>query len=211
MPRELSRRDLFQKCLASGLLVVAAPLGDLEAWAAWDAQAGATTKPTPPNVLGPFYKRNSPVRTALYPHGEPGLSLTVSGRVIDTAGNVIPRASIEIWQADHAGHYDLDEFLGRGQFVAAGDGGYTFDTKMPGHYPTRKAQHIHYLVNADGYKPLVTQLYFATDPAFGGDPARNFNSDPLVGNPELIRPVELRGDTATLSARVAFELRLEKR
>jgi protocatechuate 3,4-dioxygenase beta subunit len=208
----LSRRDLFQKCLASGLLVVAAPLDDLEAWTAWQqAKATPATKPTPPNVLGPFYKRNSPQRTALYPHGEPGLPLTVSGRVIDTSGNVIPGASIEIWQADHAGHYDLEEYLGRGQFVTGSDGGYAFDTKMPGHYPTRKAQHIHYLVNAVGYKPFVTQLYFATDPAFGGDPARNFNADPLVGNPDLIRPVELRGDTATLSGKVSFELCLEKR
>jgi len=38
---------------------------------------------------------------------------------------------------------------------------------------------------------LVTQLYFATDPAFAGDPAHNFTRDPLVQDPRLIRPVTL--------------------
>jgi protocatechuate 3,4-dioxygenase beta subunit len=207
----VSRRDVLEKCLASGLLVLASPLTELDVWAAWQTPAPSGLKVTPPNVLGPFYKRNAPARTTLVPHGQPGLPLTVSGRVLDISGNVVPGASIEIWQADHSGHYDLDGYMGRGQFTTGTNGAYGFGTVMPGHYPTRKAQHIHYLVKAEGYKPLVTQLYFATDHAFGGDPARNYTADPLVGNPELIRPVQLHGDTATLSATVTFELCLQKR
>ena len=47
---------------------------------------------------------------------------------------------------------------------------YAVDTNMPGHYPDRPAQHIHYLVTAPGCKPLVTQLYF--NPERGVDAAR---------------------------------------
>ena len=36
------------------------------------------------------------------------------------------------------------------------------------------------MVTAPGHKPLITQLYFATDPVFDGDPGRNFSKDPLV-------------------------------
>ena len=81
---------------------------------------------------------------------------------------------------------------------------------MPGHYPDRVAQHVHYMVKASGCKPLVTQLYFATDPAFHGDPDHNFSNDPLVHSRELVRPVLLTGDPKDPMARVTFELCLER-
>ncbi|MFI5120897.1 MAG: hypothetical protein ACHQM4_10805, partial [Thermoanaerobaculia bacterium] len=69
---------------------------------------------------------------------------------------------------------------------------------------------IHYRVTAPGHKPLVTQLYFATDPAFDGDPERNFRKDPLIKSRELVRPVALAADGATARARVRFEICLER-
>jgi protocatechuate 3,4-dioxygenase beta subunit len=81
---------------------------------------------------------------------------------------------------------------------------------MPGHYPDRVAQHVHFLLKAPGCRPLVTQLYFATDPAFGGDPDRNYMNDPLVRSRELVRPVLLTGDPGQPVARVKFELCLER-
>jgi hypothetical protein len=63
---------------------------------------------------------------------------------------------------------------------------------------------------APGHKPLVTQLYFATDPAFEGDPQRNYARDPLLQTPELIRPVVLTGEPNELHAKVRFELYVER-
>jgi protocatechuate 3,4-dioxygenase beta subunit len=81
---------------------------------------------------------------------------------------------------------------------------------MPGHYPARVCQHIHYIVTAPGHKELVTQLYFSTDPVFEGNPDRNFSRDPLVISRELVRPVTLTGDPKSIQANVTFELVLER-
>lgn len=81
---------------------------------------------------------------------------------------------------------------------------------MPGHYPARVARHVHYFVTAPGYKPLSTQLYFATDEVFEGDPDKHFSKDPLVTSRELVRPVTLGGQPGAAVAAVGFELVLEK-
>jgi protocatechuate 3,4-dioxygenase beta subunit len=81
---------------------------------------------------------------------------------------------------------------------------------MPGHYPGRVCQHIHYLISAPGHKALTTQLYFATDPVFEGDPDRNYTRDPLIYSRELVRPVTLLGDPKDIRAAVNFEIVLER-
>jgi protocatechuate 3,4-dioxygenase beta subunit len=81
---------------------------------------------------------------------------------------------------------------------------------MPGHYPARVCQHIHYVVTAEGHKALITQLYFATDSAFEGDPDRNYSRDPLIMSRELVRPVMLTGDPKAVQAMVTFEVVLER-
>ena len=55
----------------------------------------------------------------------------------------------------------------------------------------------------------MTQLYFATDPVFAGDPDRNYARDPLVRSRELVRPVTLSGDPQEIRANVTFEVVLE--
>jgi hypothetical protein len=57
----------------------------------------------------------------------------------------------------------------------------------------------------------VTQLYFATDPVFEGDPAKNFGRDPLITTRELVRPVMLAGDPGDVHAVVTLDLVLESR
>jgi protocatechuate 3,4-dioxygenase beta subunit len=168
-------------------------------------------KPTPPNPLGPFYKRLTPVNNILRAPGDPGLPLTLSGQVVDTRGDLVPEATIEIWQTNYRGLYDLDGYRYRGKQKVGASGSYSFESVIPGHYPdkTRICQHVHYLVIAPGHKPLVTQLYFASDPAFDGDPQKNYAADPLIQTPELIRPVLLTGEPNELRAKVRFELCLE--
>jgi protocatechuate 3,4-dioxygenase beta subunit len=141
--------------------------------------------------------------------GDPGLPLSVTGQVWSARGQGLPEAVVEVWQADHLGRYDIDGYRYRARLPVDGTAKYTVETVMPGHYPGRVCQHIHYLVTAPGHRPLITQLYFATDPVFEGDPDRNLARDPLVQSRELVRPVVLSGDPKSIRAQVQFELVLE--
>ena len=38
------------------------------------------------------------------------MPIEVSGRVLDTRGNLIQGARIEVWHADHQGYYDLEGY-----------------------------------------------------------------------------------------------------
>jgi protocatechuate 3,4-dioxygenase beta subunit len=207
----LTRRDSLLQCAALGSLKIAPWLGLTQAVSALQAQEQKQPrKPTPWNEIGPFYKRLAPNQANLRAPNDPGLPVTVSGRVLDTRGEILTGAKIEVWQADHHGLYDLDGYRYRAALVAGAGGKYSFDSVMPGHYPGRVCQHIHYLAAAPGHKPLITQLYFATDPVFEGDPDRNYGRDPLVMSRELVRPVTLAGDPKAIQANVTFELVLER-
>ena len=207
-----TRREVLQKCVALGSLVVTSGFSHESMLAAFQDGEKLLHKPTPPNPLGPFYKRLTPVNNILRAPGDPGLPLTLSGQVVDTRGDIVPAATIEIWQTNYQGLYDLDGYRYRGKQKVDKSGAYSFESIIPGHYPdkSRICQHVHYLVMAPGHKPLVTQLYFASDPAFDGDPQKNYTRDPLIQTPDLIRPVILTGDPNELRAKVRFELYMER-
>jgi catechol 1,2-dioxygenase len=204
-----TRRDLLLKCAALGVLKLAPPLS-LETVALAQERSAESRKPTPWNEIGPFYKRKAPDNPKLREPGEPGMLIAASGRVLDTRGNSLDGARIEVWHADHQGRYDLAGYRHRAVLASDAGGSYAFDSIIPGHYPARVCQHIHYIVQAPGCKPLTTQLYFATDPVFDGDPARNYARDPLILDRELVRPVTLKGDPGDVIAAVTFELVLER-
>jgi protocatechuate 3,4-dioxygenase beta subunit len=203
-----SRREILEKCVAMGVLSAALPLKGSALAALYEEREQRHA--TPDNALGPFYKRKAPERTNLRVPGDPGMPLAISGQIVDTRGEIIQGASIEIWHSDHLGHYDVDGYRYRALMHTIGKGEYAFTSLMPGHYPDRVAQHVHYLVQAPGHKPLATQLYFATDPVFKGDPDKNFHVDPLCTSRELVRPVLLTGDPKDIEAKVTFDICLEK-
>jgi len=205
----LSRREVLQICSALGGLRLATS-GSAEAAIDLMAEAERSTAcPTPTTVMGPFYKKSAPKTHVLRRTGDPGLSLSVKGRVFSARGETLDGVTIEVWQADHFGRYDIDGYRFRATVIAGTNGKYGFESIVPGHYPDRVAQHVHYFVNAPGHKPLVTQLYFATDQVFEGNPAKNFRRDPLVPSPDVVRPVVLTGEHDHVSAAVAFDLCLE--
>jgi len=209
-PLKLSRREILSKCFAAGLLMASPSLAEARAIALWVESESRKKQPTPPNELGPFYKPQAPHENKLSKPGDAGLPLSVSGTVFDTTGNALPDALVEIWQAEPLGVYDNTGYHYRAQITAGQRGDYGFESNMPGHYPTRVAQHIHYKVSAPGHKTLVTQLYFATDPVFEGDPGRTFSKDALVHDPALIRPVRVFADPQSIHAAVSFEIVLER-
>ncbi|GAC1620835.1 MAG: intradiol ring-cleavage dioxygenase [Candidatus Acidiferrum sp.] len=207
---ELNRRDLIAKCVAMGVVTLASNLNVAEAAEAWSQTEKKSRAATPSADFGPFYKRDAPNTAMLRAPNDPGLALAVGGAVFNTRGDSLPGAKIEVWQTDHTGHYDLRGYRYRAALLADSGGNYSFGSVMPGHYPVRVCQHIHFAVTAAGHKPLVTQMYFSTDPVFEGDPDKNFTKDPLCSSRELVRPVVLKGDPAAIVANSNFELVLER-
>jgi len=202
----MPRREMLFRCLATGVLTSLLPPESAVA-----AMLEGERVPATPRVeVGPFFKRGSPERRRIAPGNAAGVPLLVEGQVVDTRGEPVPGAVLEVWQADHFGEYDLAGYDYRGHVASDAKGTYGFESVVPGHYPGRVAQHIHYLVNAPGHRPFSTQLYFATDSAFEGDPARNYRKDPLVPSASLIRPVVLEPRDKGTLARVRFELVLER-
>jgi len=205
----LSRREILEGCVALGSVAI---ISSAPAWAmlnAFEQREAEHHRPTPPNEIGPFYKKNAPVTSAFRAPGDPGMPLVLSGQVFNTRGDELSNAVVEAWQTDHLGHYDLDGYRYRGKLPLDKTAAYKLDSVMPGHYPDRVCQHVHFAVTAPGHKPLITQLYFATDPVFEGDPDHNFSRDPLIHSRELVRPVTLVGDPHDIQAAVRFELCLE--
>ena len=128
--------------------------------------------------------------------GEPlGERIIVTGRVVDEDGKPVPRALVEVWQANAAGRYrhDVDRhpapldpnFTGAGRTLTDGEGAYRFLTIKPGAYPWRnhanawRPAHIHFSLFGRAFtQRLVTQMYFPGDPLFEFDPIFHAVRDP---------------------------------
>ncbi|MGA7854471.1 MAG: hypothetical protein WCA15_14185 [Candidatus Acidiferrales bacterium] len=204
----IGRRELLERCLAFGSLTIAGATSLSAVASAWDD--AEKRQPTAWCELGPFYKRQAPRGSMLRGAHDPGMPLAVAGNVYDVNGELLLDATLEIWQTDNAGHYDNEGYLYRAMMQPDQKGGYAFESVMPGHYPQRVCQHVHYLVTAPRHKPLTTQLYFATDPVFDGNPEKYYKRDPLITSLELVRPVVIKSDSKQVLASVNFDIVLEK-
>ena len=159
---ELTRRRLLK-------LGLVPPLAALTGIALDEAEAAIPLAPTPaiadaddptPELTeGPYFTPNSPRRRSIVAACARGTRLTLSGRVLTTAGRPVPRALVDFWQADAGGVYDNDGFRFRGHQLTDAKGGYTLFTVVPGLYPGR-TKHIHVKVQAPGESVLTTQLFF---------------------------------------------------
>ena len=205
-----TRREIVERCIAGGFLVAAIPLASSNLLAMWEQSEAAALQPTPTEVLGPFFRKGAPHATILRAKGDPGFPLRVEGKVVNSRGEKVPEAKIEIWQADHHGRYDVQGYKYRTQLITGPEARYAVETVMPGHYSDRPAQHVHYMITAPGHKTLITQLYFATDPFFEGNPDKHFQKQKIVDNRELIRPVLLFERPGAAHAQVNFDICMEK-
>ena len=97
----------------------------------------------------------------------------VSGRLLDTRGDPIRNATIELWEADSLGVYLADQpnrhrfdshFQGFGRFLTGSTGDYYFRTIKPVGYAGRPAPHIHFKVKMKGREPYTTQLFVKGEP-----------------------------------------------
>ena len=115
--------------------------------------------PTPAQTEGPYFTPNSPLRRSIIPARAAGTRLTLTGRVLTTAGRPAARALVDFWQCDASGAYDNSGFRFRGHQFTDANGRYALTTVVPGLYPGR-TKHIHVKVQRRGGAVLTTQLYF---------------------------------------------------
>ena len=145
-------------------------------------------------VLGPFHVADAPEM----PMGadicldQKGAPMLVHGRILDTDGQPIAGARIDVWQANDEGFYDVQQkgiqpdFNLRGVFRTGADGRYHFRGVKPkfypipddgpvgkllgalGRHPYRPA-HLHYIIEAEGHARLVTHIFDPNDPYIASD------------------------------------------
>ncbi|MGM7776244.1 dioxygenase [Arthrobacter sp. KNU-44] len=142
---------------------------------------------TEATVFGPFFVEDAP-ETPLggdIAGGAAGQPCWVEGTVTDTDGNPVPRARIEVWEADDDGFYDVQysdgRVAGRAHLFADEDGKYAFWGLTPTPYPIPhdgpvgkmleaagrspvRASHLHFMVTAPGLRTLVTHIFVDGDP-----------------------------------------------
>lgn len=126
---------------------------------------------TTTDILGPFYRPDSPVRDNLVIAGMPGKPVALSG-IVHHKDCTTPykNAKIELWHCSAEEVYDneTDAYRYRGTSHSDANGKYRFITQMPVPYDvgdgTIRPAHFHMMVSAPGYQSLVTQIYFSGDP-----------------------------------------------
>lgn len=168
---------------------------------------------TRPNLEGPFHRQQAPLREDgdLFagrepPPGSPVLLL--SGRVTDAAtGQPLIGAVVDVWQADHDGHYDLEALQLFGKVPVQADGGYRVRTAVPTDYSdhdhdpigelframgrhNRRSAHIHVKIWHEGRCLLTTQLFIAGNPYLDSDYVEGAVSDDLVVDPKPVEGVD---------------------
>jgi protocatechuate 3,4-dioxygenase alpha subunit len=142
---------------------------------------------TPSQTVGPFLSIGLPWPDGpdVVPAGTPGAVLIV-GTVFDGAGDPVPDAMVETWQADPDGRFDHPDdprgraagWRGFGRCPTDDHGDYEIRTVLPGALPGQ-APHLDVSVFARGLlHRVVTRIYFpdhaeahADDPVLASVPA----------------------------------------
>jgi len=149
---------------------------------------------TPKQTEGPFYPNKMPLDTdndllmindSITP--AVGAVTYLSGRILDSKGQPMRNAFVEIWQCDgngaylHTGTVNADKrdgnFQGFGRFMTGSTGEYLFRTIKPVPYPGR-TPHIHFMVKMKGHEKFVTQCYIKGHPGNKNDGVLKAMRDP---------------------------------
>lgn len=139
---------------------------------------------TTSDILGPFYRPGSPERSNLTVAGSKGRKVELLGKILhQDCSTPYKNAKVELWHCDEKGVYDNSTaaFRYRGTVYTDADGNYSFETVIPVPYDAGggliRPAHFHMMVTANGYQPLVTQLYFTGDKNIPKDPWANAATD----------------------------------
>ncbi|RYF74357.1 MAG: hydroxyquinol 1,2-dioxygenase [Comamonadaceae bacterium] len=152
---------------------------------------------TEATVFGPFYVEGAPAFDlgADIAQGAAGQPCSVRGSIVGLGGGPVAGATIDVWQADADGKYDvqhegLESAQGRGRFTSGAAGEFHFETVLAEPYPIPtdgpvgklmtalnrhpwRPAHLHFKIEAPGYETLVTHVfrhgdrYLDSDAVFG--------------------------------------------
>lgn len=191
-----------------------------------DAEAGLTGG-TPRTIEGPLYVAGAPlvegnVNLTVDPD-EDAQVLHMQGVVTGPDGEPVKNAILHVWHANSKGWYshfdpttEQTPFNNRRRIKLGDDGHYAFHSKQPSGYSVppggatdrlmqaigrhgNRPAHVHFFIEAPGYRTLTTQINFGDDP-FAKD-------DFAFGTREGLLPVPSRqGDTAY----IAFDFQLQR-
>ncbi|KAF2455949.1 Intradiol ring-cleavage dioxygenase [Lineolata rhizophorae] len=150
----------------------------------------ANDLPTATAILGPFWRKDAPKRqmgdSIVMNKIEDGDHTFMYGQVTDyTTGEPIEGAELDVWHTAPNGLYeqqdpDQPDMNLRGRFTTGKDGKFWFYCLRPTSYPIPfdgpagrmiqlmdrhpyRPAHIHFIIKAPGYKPLVTQIFDRRD------------------------------------------------
>tara|TARA_A100001391_G_scaffold119169_1_gene80936 strand:+ start:3574 stop:4467 length:894 start_codon:yes stop_codon:yes gene_type:complete len=182
-----------------------------------DEEAGRTGG-TPRTIEGPLYVEGAPLVDSganLTDDADDTDTLYMSGRVMGPDGEPVKGAILHVWHANSKGFYshfdptgEQTSYNNRRRLQLPDDGSYSFQSKMPSGYSVppggasdvlmsalgrhgNRPAHVHFFVEAPGYRRLTTQINFGDDP-FAAD-------DFAFGTREGLLPVPNRqGDTAQI-------------
>ena len=159
---------------------------------------------TSSSVLGPFHSVGSPqlpVGGDLKQDNE-GATVVVEGYVKRTDGTPVDGAVIELWQTAENGLYfsqdgDQGDFNLACSMTVGADGRYALTTVKPSPYKIPddgpvgdllratgrnawRPSHLHFIVTADGLKPLVTEVFANGDPYLNTDAVFGVREDLIM-------------------------------
>ncbi|KAF1958249.1 aromatic compound dioxygenase [Byssothecium circinans] len=146
----------------------------------------AESEPTATAILGPFWRANAPKRsmgdTIVSGFEGKGDRTYMHGTVTDfKTGKPVEGAVLDVWHTAPNGLYEQqdpeqEDMNLRGRFTTGKDGKYSFYCLRPVPYPIpydgpagkilkaldrhpMRPAHIHFILTAPGYKPIVTQIF----------------------------------------------------
>lgn len=171
---------------------------------------GTATEST---VLGPFHMVASPRRElgddiALDGLGTPCL---VSGRVTGADGEPLAGATVDVWQTNEDGFYDVQQpdvqppGNLRGLFTTDCEGRYSFRSVVPRYYPIPddgpvgrllaatgrhpyRPAHLHFIADAPGYRSVTTHVFVADSPYLDSDAVFGVKESLVRDVPEVDDP-----------------------
>ena len=176
--------------------------------------------------LGPFYLDDAPEKElgADLSGAREGAVVLVHGQVRDTLGNPLPGAVVDTWQADSSGTYPIqeqergqDKYDLRAKFTADDQGRYYYTTVLPKPYTVPydgpvgdllragdrhawRAAHLHYIIHANGMRPITTEVFFENteyldnDAVFGVRRSLIASIKPVRKSDSFDYPLERRPD-----------------
>lgn len=182
-----------------------------------DDDANERGDATETNLPGPLYVPDAPLREngATLGDDDKGDMLYLSGRVLGEDGQPLVGATVDIWQPNSQGYYDIqdegqEDYNLRGIFTTNEKGEFWTTTINPlgynvpldgpcgailhqlGRHGWRPA-HIHFLINYDGYVPMTTMTYI--------DGAKFIDSDTVFSVKDALLKLELHDSVDEINER----------